>query len=666
MIQLLKKSKFFLIFIILLNISSLVASELNSLSFLSPTREGDRISQLYNEDGLLVYDEIIRLVEDVENGNLDDNVTEEEWNKIVNFIVFLSRTGQRSDATEEEKAELEKDIQELLYPSEDDYIYENSFYNKNGCQVIPAIYYGQSDVVLCKSWFKKQYKNTKKYVKKHKTAFIVATIIVVAIAGVGITMAVTSPVAASSIASAGAAAASKSISNSNTSKSNNSKVPSINNSIKPPDNPSDNISKPNLPQSIDKQINDLKNTIVENNLLFTEYGRIIGSTIAHEKISNISHNISDKDCKQAIIQEHIKVDKVFSTDQTSYYLNTKNLSKDSSKELQEKIYYFQGQEALNIYDYDQAIDSFGKAIEINPNNHNVYLDKAYAHLKAGEFDKSLNDYHVYNEQKNNNTERAFFLSDSIDFSLGVRTGIAKGTIGSGKELLSFAANAITHPIDTTYGIYEAFSNLSKLACSQEWRALSKAIAPEICTLVNEWKTLSAKEKGEKSGYILGKYGTDILVPGAAAKVISKGMKGAKEIAVIARNLQKTEKLIVMEAFAGGGGVNAKNCNIFKKIITKQDNINNITRANSSLNKISKKLLIKKMKSSGFSIKGKSPDGKFLEFIDKEGRLRAKIHPPDKITKYNHLHLYDECGNSLNSKLKKVSSRSIEAHIEIGE
>jgi len=155
-----------------------------------------------------------------------------------------------------------------------------------------------------------------------------------------------------------------------------------------------------------------------------------------------------------------------------------------------------------------------------------------------------------------NTKKTFCLSDGIDFSLGVRTGITKSTIGSGKELLSFAANAITHPIGTTYGIYEAFSNLAKLACSQEWGALSKALAPEICTLVNEWKTLSAKEKGEKSGYILGKYGTDIFLPGAAAKVISKGMKGAKELAVIARNLQKTEKLIVMEAFAGGGGSGA--------------------------------------------------------------------------------------------------------------
>ncbi|NGX44281.1 MAG: hypothetical protein K1060chlam3_00447, partial [Candidatus Anoxychlamydiales bacterium] len=77
--------------------------------------------------------------------------------------------------------------------------------------------------------------------------------------------------------------------------------------------------------------------------------------------------------------------------------------------------------------------------------------------------------------------------------------------------------------------------------------------PEVRALINEWEVLSPKEKGEKSGYIIGKYGADILIPVAAAKAISQGMKGAKELTVIAKNLQNAEKVIVLEALAETGG-----------------------------------------------------------------------------------------------------------------
>jgi len=147
--------------------------------------------------------------------------------------------------------------------------------------------------------------------------------------------------------------------------------------------------------------------------------------------------------------------------------------------------------------------------------------------------------------------KSISFGDCIDFSAGVTTGVAKGAVGSTKQMLLFAANAITHPLDTSVGIYEGFSNLSKLAVSQEWKLLSQSLAPEVCDLVDQWNNLSMKERGEKSGYIVGKYGADILMPTASAKAISQGVKGAKELAVIVKNLEKTERLMPLEALAGG-------------------------------------------------------------------------------------------------------------------
>ena len=68
---------------------------------------------------------------------------------------------------------------------------------------------------------------------------------------------------------------------------------------------------------------------------------------------------------------------------------------------------------------------------------------------------------------------------------------------------------------------------------------------------------------------------------------------------------------------------------------------------------------------GLEIRGQSPDGKFKEFVDKHGNIRAKLHPPDKVTKYPHLHIYDKAGKSLDSNLSKVPARAVEAHIRTG-
>ncbi len=80
----------------------------------------------------------------------------------------------------------------------------------------------------------------------------------------------------------------------------------------------------------------------------------------------------------------------------------------------------------------------------------------------------------------------------------------------------------------------------------------------------------------------------------------------------------------------------------------------------------KNKIISDLESIGLKIKGQSPDGRFMEFVDKYGNVRAKIHPSDKLTKFDHLHLYNKSGNSLNSNLNVVERSCESAHIRIGE
>ncbi|WP_276528074.1 RHS repeat domain-containing protein, partial [Pectobacterium aquaticum] len=85
---------------------------------------------------------------------------------------------------------------------------------------------------------------------------------------------------------------------------------------------------------------------------------------------------------------------------------------------------------------------------------------------------------------------------------------------------------------------------------------------------------------------------------------------------------------------------------------------------SDVKSVPREQLIEDLKSSGLKVKGQSPDGRFVEFVDKSGNVRAKIHPADKVTKYEHLHLYDKKGNPLDVNLNRVDYRSPDAHIGI--
>jgi hypothetical protein len=190
------------------------------------------------------------------------------------------------------------------------------------------------------------------------------------------------------------------------------------------------------------------------------------------------------------------------------------------------------------------------------NNPNICLDRAFAYMKSEKFDQALLDYSVFRTQKNIQQPKTVTF-DYLDFSLGLGSGLTKGAAESGEQLLAFAGNVLNHPIDTSVEMYEAFSTLAKLTASKEWKVLGQTLTPEVLELVNKWETFSPREKGEKSGYIIGKYGADIFIPGATGKVISKGVKGARELALLSQNLQRTERILVLETLAETGGKSGK-------------------------------------------------------------------------------------------------------------
>lgn len=58
----------------------------------------------------------------------------------------------------------------------------------------------------------------------------------------------------------------------------------------------------------------------------------------------------------------------------------------------------------------------------------------------------------------------------------------------------------------------------------------------------------------------------------------------------------------------------------------------------------------------------SPDRKFMHIKDENGNYRVRLDPPDKVTGYPHMHIFDGEGNALDIKGNIVPSNSPDAHI----
>ena len=84
----------------------------------------------------------------------------------------------------------------------------------------------------------------------------------------------------------------------------------------------------------------------------------------------------------------------------------------------------------------------------------------------------------------------------------------------------------------------------------------------------------------------------------------------------------------------------------------------------NIHTIPREQLIQDLESVGFKFKGSAEDGRFMDFIDKQGNLRVKLHPPDRITQYDHIHIYNKRGQDLNTELSTVSYKSPEGHIQM--
>lgn len=521
------------------------------------------------KDYSLSYDDMLRLFDEIESGELENKCTSQDLENVKHFVAFLAKEGVLPDDSDESLS-LDHDIEELLNGEANLYESPFSFADPGEYQymIVPAVLNKHGEIVLCKSWLHKQWKHVKKFAKKHKKALIIGAAVVVAAAAVVVAVAAASTATAG--AAAGAASAAGAAAGSSDSHHKADKSDSV--ELETPSGEEAAHEAPILKAAIDDQISSFKENIVqsgffgpthpseEEELSWEENGRALGSLFAHDSYQNLQHQLP---CHPRLSQEireinskhtfpipggdqgvaigHPEIDRKFSTDYGYLYLNS-----DPDVDFNTLSYQIRGERALSLGYYNQAVQDLSKAIEANPDNPHPYLERGMAHFGLGQYDRSLEDYERFTSQTPNP------LSVS-EFSLGFAKGLPQGVYESGEGLFLFMADFVRHPIQTSGQIVSSVSTLVDLVRRDEWGVVAEALSPEIHQLVTQWDILPAEKKGELAGYAIGKHGADILVPGALAKVAGKSVTSAQELTSVCKHIQRAQETLVLETAAGMGG-----------------------------------------------------------------------------------------------------------------
>lgn len=182
------------------------------------------------------------------------------------------------------------------------------------------------------------------------------------------------------------------------------------------------------------------------------------------------------------------------------------------------MYYKAGEIYSELGHYEQAISSLSKAINLDPANNELYLERASSYFQLGLFDQALEDY------LKSDIKPLFDKSPSVEnkeFWNGLTIGIKEGSLTAGvnflpnlwtcgvglsKGLFAFSKD----PIDVSYEFIVTMKDLILFIKENSGVELFQKLIPELKPLIEQWDHLDHKSRGEMSGAILGQYGVEVF------------------------------------------------------------------------------------------------------------------------------------------------------------
>lgn len=180
--------------------------------------------------------------------------------------------------------------------------------------------------------------------------------------------------------------------------------------------------------------------------------------------------------------------------------------------------------------YNQAIRILSLAIEQDPENKEAYFERALAYFETGQFDLALSDY-ILSEIKPTfidpqNKKHFRYLK----LSKGMATGVLKGgndstvdfvpsllsTIyGIGKGLWVFGSD----PVGISVEMVNSCISCIEFIKDNLTKELIAELIPELRECLEKWDSLDEEKKGYYIGYVVGRYGVDMLAWGVSLRAV---------------------------------------------------------------------------------------------------------------------------------------------------
>ncbi len=207
-----------------------------------------------------------------------------------------------------------------------------------------------------------------------------------------------------------------------------------------------------------------------------------------------------------------------------------------------------------LFSYAQSVNELTLAIDRNPVDPWLYVERGIVSMQAEQYETSLQDFDQFTKCIEDTPRKIPFSTP--DFVCGFARGFPKGVYESGEHTFLFVSDFVKHPIHTGIQLYDAFSTLAGYVYQSEWETIGKVLSPELHQLLTEWETLPTDKRGELAGYCVGKNGTDLLTPAVIAKVASKSAKAGRALSTFAQKVKKAKKVLYLEAAVETGNIGA--------------------------------------------------------------------------------------------------------------
>lgn len=257
-----------------------------------------------------------------------------------------------------------------------------------------------------------------------------------------------------------------------------------------------------------------------------------------------SHNLSEKRRKSSnkpFCYRH--KNELFSSNFDPDYLSLVDIPSPPKNRVQSDVYLSHGIFYNDLNLYVEAIQFLTQAIQLNSSNRNAYIERAMAYFETNKVFLALQDYETAKKltivppfkpgiYKSVKMADIYIPDNKTEFSKGLVSGTVDGAKISASEFIPSIFSCyrgilnglwafVCSPIEVSQEVISAAYIIGEFISTQSAEECFQCVVPELKELSLSWNNLNDYSRGQKIGYIIGKYGIDIFAPAGALKGVNK-------------------------------------------------------------------------------------------------------------------------------------------------